>query len=117
MSRRAAIRHSKLDSLESEFQTLLVACLQECANGRYGLFGQNDHVDPDGRYWRWPQSKQLWEMAQEIQEIRSEFGSTNWLCDRLLHFRSLRGSNVPGEPKLAAQLLEEINARNTPESK
>lgn len=113
MSRRATVRHGKLESLEREFQKLLIACLQECANGRWGLFGQNEHVDPDGRYSHWPQPKQLWEMAQEIREIRSEFGTSNWLCERFVHFRSLRGSNVPGEPKLAAQLLEELKVRNT----
>jgi hypothetical protein len=110
MSRRSTIRHSKFDALEVEFQALLVSCLHECVSGLWGLFGQNDHLDPEGKYWRWPESKRLREMAHEIQEIRAEFGSANWLCDRFLHLRSLRGWNVPGEPKLAGQLLEEIEA-------
>ena len=109
MSRRATIRQSRLDALESEFRPLLLCCLQDCVNSRrYGLFGQN----PEGTYWRWPEAERLRDIAQKILEIRSEFGSTNWLCDRFAHFCSLRGPSVPGEPKLAAQLLEEVEARN-----
>jgi hypothetical protein len=47
-------------------------------------------------------------MAEEIQALRSEAGESNSLAEKLLHFRSLRGSNVPGEPKLAKEFLREL---------
>lgn len=47
-------------------------------------------------------------MAEEIQALRSEAGLSNSLAERLLYFRSLRGANVPGEPKLAKKFLDEL---------
>lgn len=87
-----------------------MSCLRQCANGRYGLFGQNDHLDPEHRYWNWPEAQSVVEMAEEIQALLSGFGDSSTLAERLLHFRSLRGGNVPGEPKLAKEFLSEIEA-------
>jgi hypothetical protein len=108
MSKSQKIRESKLAELESEFDSLLLPCLRECARGRWGLFGQNDHVDPEGRYWQWPEARRLRDLAQEIKLIQLEFGQGDTLSERFLHLCSLRGSNVPGEPKLAAELLAYI---------
>lgn len=108
MTRSSKARHNRLAQLESDFEPLLLSCLRESANGRYGLFGQNDHLDPEHRYWNWPEAQRVVEMAEEIQALRSETGGSNSLAERLLHFRSLRGSNVPGEPKLAKKFLEEL---------
>ena len=109
MTRRARVQQRKLDELEGEFGPLLRACLRKCAQGRYGLFGQNDHLDPEGRYWNWPDAKRLKELAVEIKSIRLDFGQPNLTCERFLQLCSLRGSNVPGEPKLAAMFLDEID--------
>jgi hypothetical protein len=100
----------RLEELESELKPLLLSCLEECADGRWGLFGQNDHVDPDHRYSRWPEADHLKEIACEIQSMRAEFGQPNLLCERFLHYCSLKGSNVPGEPKLARAFLNEISS-------
>jgi hypothetical protein len=72
------------------------------------LFGQNDHCDAEGRYWNWPEAKRLKDLAQEIRLIRLEFGQANDECERFLQLCPLRGSNVPGEPKLAAEYLASI---------
>jgi hypothetical protein len=72
------------------------------------LFGQNEHLDPDGRYWGWPEAKRLKDLALEIKSIGLEFGQTNENCERFLLLCSLRGSNVPGEPKLASEFLVDI---------
>jgi hypothetical protein len=72
------------------------------------LFGQNDHADPEGRYWGWPEAKRLKDLAQEIKFIRQEFGQADGSCERFLQLCSQRGSNVPGEPKLAAEFLAAI---------
>jgi hypothetical protein len=72
------------------------------------LFGQNDHADPEGRYLGWPEAKRLKDLAQEIKLIRLEFGQSNEDCERFLQLCALQGSNVPGEPKLAAEFLGAI---------
>jgi hypothetical protein len=109
MSKSERVREARLAQIEAEFHVLLLSCLQRCAGGRWGLFGQNDLADPEGRYWSWPEAKRLKELAQEIRAIRAEFGETNPECERFLELRSLRGPNIPGEPKLAAEFLNEIN--------
>jgi len=108
MTRASKTRHHRLSQLETEFEPLLLSCLQQAANGRWGLFGQNDHCDPEHRYWNWPDARRVVEMAEEIRALRSEAGEVNSLAERLLHFRSLRGSNVHGEPTLAKEFLREL---------
>jgi hypothetical protein len=108
MSKSEKIREMRLVEIESEFRPLLLSCLRECAQGRYGLFGQNDHLDPEGRYWAWPEAKRLKDLALEIKSIQQEFGQANESCERFLQLCSLKGSNVPGEPKLATEFLANI---------
>ena len=110
MPKRDKIRQAKLEQLDSEFRLLLLSCLEECARGRWGLFGQHDHVDPEGRYWRWPEAKRLKELAGELESIRTQFGEVNEDCRRFLQLCSLRGSNVPGEPRLAAEFLATLKS-------
>jgi hypothetical protein len=71
------------------------------------LFGQNEHL---GNWWYWGEAERLKAIAREIIEIKSEFGEQASECERLLHYCSLRGPNVVGEPKLAEQFLNEIEA-------
>jgi hypothetical protein len=106
MTKREKIREMRLVQIESEFRSLLISCLEECARGRYGLFGQNSHLDPERRYWRWPEAVRLKDLAEEIESIRRQFGEVNEECGRFLQLCSLKGSNVPGEPKLALSFLQ-----------
>jgi hypothetical protein len=108
MNKREKIKSQRLEQLEAAFRPLLIACLEECAKGRYGLFGQNEHL---GNWWRWDEAERLKEMAREIIEIRSEYGEQNIECERLLHYCSLRGPHVVGEPRLAGQFLNEIQSQ------
>jgi hypothetical protein len=96
MSKSEKIREMRLAEIEGEFRSLLVSCLQECGRGRWRLFGQNDHIDPEGRYWVWPEARRLRDLASEIRMLRHEFGQVNDDCERFLQLCSLRGSNVPG---------------------
>ena len=107
MTKRSKIRIAQLGGLESEFRSLLLSSLQSCAAGEWGLFGQNDRCAPQLSS---PESKRLQELAQEIQSIRAGGGEHNELCDRFMTLTSLRGSHVPGEPKLAVMFLDEIGA-------
>jgi hypothetical protein len=97
----------RLSELEGDFKPLLVRCLQICARGKWGLFGQHD--TPEGRrYDNWPEVAQLKSMASEIQKIRAEFGNQNAIVERYIYYCSLRGANDPGEPKLARAFLDEL---------
>jgi hypothetical protein len=57
---------------------------------------------------RWPEAERLKELALDIQSIRREFGQVSQTGERFLELCSQRGPNVPGEPKLAAIFLREI---------
>ncbi len=48
-------------------------------------------------------------MTKEINSLRLEFGQTNETCERFIQLCLLRGSNVPGEPKLAAEFLADLS--------
>ncbi len=105
MTKRENVRQEELLQLEAEFYSLLVPCLEKCARGRYGLFGQNDHLDPDGKFWAWPEAARLKNVAREILLLKAQFGEISRDCSQFLQLCELRGSNVPGEPKLAAEFL------------
>ena len=108
MKKREKVKSHRLEQLEAEFRPLLISCLEECARGRYGLFGQNEGL---GNWWRWDEADRLKEIARQIIDIRSEFGEHAGECERLLHYCSLRGPQVVGEPKLAKQFLGEIQSQ------
>jgi hypothetical protein len=107
---RKSPKEQHLDAAEEEFRNLLFACLEECSKGRWGLFGQNDHVE-SARYLEWPEAERLKELALEIQAVRKEFGESNALCERFAYYCQLRGANVPGEPRLSIAFLEEIRTK------
>jgi hypothetical protein len=97
----------RLEDLEGDFRPLLISCLEECGSGRWGLFGQNDSADA-AKYLHWEDGERLKQIALRIRALRAEFGQPNRLVERFLHFCSIRGANVPGEPKLAKAFLGEI---------
>ena len=107
MKKGEKIQSRRLERLEAEFRPLLISCLEECARGRDGLFGQNEHL---GNWWYWSEAERLKEIAREIIKSKTEYGEQAVECERLLHYCSLRGPNVVGEPKLAEQFLNEIQA-------
>jgi len=96
----------KLSELEAEWNRLLPQCLEQCAQGRVGLFAKRQEAD-------WPEAERLRSLAQEIAAIHATFGSANPVCELFLHYCSLRyGPNVRGEPKMAAEFLEELKDLN-----
>jgi hypothetical protein len=97
--KRSMVQQARPSALEGEFNRLLPACLQECAQGRWGLFGQNDDL-PAAKWLHWPEAERLKELALEIQSIRRESGQGNQICERFLELCSWRGPNIPGEPKI-----------------
>jgi hypothetical protein len=102
---RASPKEQRLEALVEEFKPLLVSCLKECANGRWGLFKQNRQSEA-ARGLLWTEADRLRDLAEEIQAIRAEFGQPDLICERFLNCCSERGENLPGEPKRAQRLLE-----------
>jgi hypothetical protein len=106
MHRRTARLEAEIASLESEFRTKLVAALRDCANGQWGLFGQNEHLSP----YRSPVSEELLEIGASIEELRRKAGITDSF-ELYVSFKSKRGrqgENALGEPRLAKKWLEEL---------
>ena len=60
----------------------------------------------------WGDGEHLKEIAFQIRALRTEFGRPNPLVECFLHYCSLRGAMVRGEPKLARALLDEIQGRD-----
>ena len=104
---RRDAKEQRLETLEHDFKPRLIVVLRECARGRYGLFGQNNHGEL-ARYYVWTEADDLRQAATEINALRSEFGQPNPLSVKFLEYCSMRGQNVKGEPKLAQQFLTEI---------
>jgi hypothetical protein len=104
--RRAKIERD-LDLAETHFEEELVSALRACAAGHWGVFGRNgEHWDDGGA---------LIALGDEISELRKQLGYTEGfeLYDRFVTYRRRRGSNDPGEPKLAQAFLVEIAERAT----
>ena len=104
---RRDAKEQRLDDLECDFRPRLIAVLRECANGRWGLLGQNNYGEL-ARYYVWPEADDLKQTAEKINSLRSEFGQLNPLSIKFLEYCSMRGTNLKGEPRLAQQFLAEI---------
>src|ERR1039458_9808913 len=111
-STRQQKSEAHLKFLEAEFSTNLIAALRECAGGTWGMFGRNDGINDgfiivEGRTTR---AKGQSTVAEELERLPRELGFTEPFqpFKRFLEYRQMRGSNVPGEPKLALQFLEEL---------
>jgi|SRR5579859_859726 len=99
----------QLEPLTAAFRDQLVACLEECAAGRRGLFSDREHLaieEPNERPW--PEAARLRELAFALQSILAQSGESDPLCDQFLDLCSIHGESDPGEPRLARAFLNEI---------
>lgn len=90
---------ASLQRMETNYRALLIRALNDCASGRWGLFGQNE--DPTGRYSP-PELDQLRNLASEIDRLRSRLALPAYPLN--LEFDAAHGrgdDNAVGEPKLA----------------
>lgn len=106
MDPRDQIEPADLESLANAFSEQLLACLDECARGRNGLFGEPIDIDDPERSW--PQAARLRELAIALQAILAQQGERNALCDEFLDLCTMHGESHPGERKLARMFLERI---------
>lgn len=99
---------NQLDSLSRVFADQLIACLEECARGRRGLFSDVGLIADEGEDRTWKEAAQLRELAFALQAILNQDGERNALCDEFLDLCTMHGESHPGEPRLARQFLARI---------
>jgi hypothetical protein len=104
---------AELASLESEFRERLIRALRLCADGYWGLFGQNDHVSSprlQDELATASGSRELMELGAAIDALRQRIGinGTYALFSRFLELRGRSHANALGEARLAQAWLEEL---------
>jgi predicted ABC-type transport system involved in lysophospholipase L1 biosynthesis ATPase subunit len=92
--------------LEIAFSEQLLACLDECARGRRGLF--SEYVSDLDEGGAWPEAARLRELAVALQSIFAQLDERNALCDEFLDLCTIHGESHPGERRLARAFLERI---------
>lgn len=95
-----------VDELEREYLAVLTKALNDCADGRWGLFGHNEHLHS---YKAPAELKELREMARAISRLRVQNGDEPYPLHE--EFEAARGpvdANHPGEPKQAKAWLKRL---------
>lgn len=105
-SDNAEIQHADVSPLIAVFSEQLMACLEECSQGRRGLFGNTSHLNPDEQ---WPEAERLRELAFALQSILAQQEERSALCDEFLDLCTISGEYDPGEPRLARNLMRRID--------
>jgi hypothetical protein len=108
MDPRDEMEPGALETLARAFAEQLLACLDECARGRKGLFSGVELLGEEGGGHDWPEAARLRELALALQEILAQQDERNALCDEFLDLCSIHGESNPGERKLARAFLERI---------
>jgi|HubBroStandDraft_2_1064218.scaffolds.fasta_scaffold395522_1 hypothetical protein len=108
MDPRDEIEPAQLEALGKVFADQLVACLEECARGRRGLFSDLEITAGDDENYAWPEAARLRDLAFALQAIANQSEERNALCDEFLDLCTMHGENHPGEPKLARLFLARI---------
>jgi hypothetical protein len=93
-----------LEALSRALSDQLLACLDECARGRKGLFSSTA-LDDEAV---WPEAERLRELALALPDVFAQQGERNALCDEFLDLCSMHGEYHPGERKLAREFLARI---------
>lgn len=103
---RDALPSDQLDTLSRAFSDQLLACLDECARGRNGLFAQP--IDTGDSNETWPEAARLRELAVALQQVFAQQDQRNALCNEFLDLCTIHGESNPGERRLARTFLQRI---------
>jgi hypothetical protein len=103
-----AMEDGQLESLAQVFCDQLMACLDECARGRKGLFSGVELLGEEDGGSAWPEAERLRELALALQSVLAQQEERNALCDEFLDLCSIHGESHPGERRLARSFLERI---------
>jgi hypothetical protein len=106
MDPRDEMEPEQLEPLTQAFGDQLMACLDECARGRRGLFSEYEPLGTDGDSW--PEASQLRRLGLALQAVLAQSGERNALCDEFLDLCTIHGESNPGERRLARLFLERI---------
>ena len=90
--------------LVEAFRAQLMACLEECARGRRGLFSDVSYAGGEA----WPEAEQLRELGAALQSILNQDGERDAQVDEFLDLCTMHGEANPGEPRLAREFLRRI---------
>ncbi len=93
----------ELEALSGAFREQLLACLEEGARGRRGLF-----AEAVGEENAWPEAARLRELAVALQGVYCAHAMRNELAEEFLDLCSMHGEANPGERRLARALLERM---------
>ncbi|UWZ86337.1 hypothetical protein [Occallatibacter riparius] len=96
----------QIESLTTAFRDQLLACLEECAHGRRGLFAEYEHL---GEEHAWPEAGRLRELAAALQSILAQDEERDALIDEFLDLCTMHGEYDPGEPRLAREFMRRID--------
>jgi len=105
MDPREEIDSEQFVALTGAFRDQLLACLDECAHGRCGLFASDASAKDSAA---WPEAERLRELAIALQPILAQAGERDPLCDEFLDLCSIHGESDPGERRLARAFLDRI---------
>jgi hypothetical protein len=105
---RDEMETDQLDLLAQAYCEQLMACLDECARGRKGLFSDVELLADEGEDASWPEAARLRELAVALQAVFAQQERQNALCDEFLDLCSMHGESHPGERRLARAFLERI---------
>ena len=95
-----------LEALAAAFSNQLLACLDECARGRKGLFFEIAPMDESDEVW--PEAERLRELALALRGVYAQNEQSNALCEEFLDLCSINAETHTGERKLARAFLERI---------
>lgn len=96
----------QLEAISTAFREQLQACLEECSQGRRGLFVEHEHL---GEEHAWPEASRLRELAAALQAIYAQNEERNALCDEFLDLCTIHGEYDPGEARLAREFMRRID--------
>jgi hypothetical protein len=108
MDAQDAMEPEQVRSLSRVFADQLMACLEECARGRRGLFSDLELMGDDEGALLWPEAARLRELAFALQAILNQEGERSALCDEFLDLCTMHGESHPGERRLAQMFLARI---------
>lgn len=108
MDPRDEIEPEQRETLTGAFRDQLLACLEECARGREGLFSSYVTEDAGEAGGVWAEAERLRELAMALQQILAQAGEIDAMCDEFLDLCSIHGESDPGEARLARAFLKRI---------
>jgi hypothetical protein len=100
------VEADEVERITSVFREQLQACLEECAQGRRGLFAEYEHL---GDLSAWPEASRLRELAAALQSILAQDEEREAFADEFLDLCTIHGESDPGEARLAREFLRRID--------